>query len=237
MHACVRGAEVRGRPEPHSEAHSKLGAAQRRRYQHVRLRHRRQLGWQRRRSGDHTCCKLQCSRLLMPRHCCSRCGAGAVQKQVAAVLPQTPCTAACLATNPAHSCPISAFLPCPTPSAAPAHRPPPSAAATHRKVLWRHSALGQVDVALLLVHAQHHDRLLPPHLDQLLHRADAPPRQLRQQDHALYVAVLQQRHIGAHLSDGAHLQQRGFSVIGCRRRPFKVAGPAAAERRVPQARR
>ncbi len=54
----------------------------------------------------------------------------------------------------------------------------------------------------------------PAHLDQLLHGADAAARQLRQQDHALNVAVLEQRHVRAHLRNRPHLQAAGSSSSG-----------------------
>lgn len=68
-----------------------------------------------------------------------------------------------------------------------------------------------------------------PHLDQLCDRADAPPRQLRQQDHALDAVVLQQRHVGAHLSDGLDLRGPG------RRRTVGRQQRAAMQRQPPTA--
>lgn len=45
------------------------------------------------------------------------------------------------------------------------------------------------------------------HLDELCDGANASPRQLRKQDHALNTVVLQQRNIRAHLRDGLNLRQ------------------------------
>ena len=54
-----------------------------------------------------------------------------------------------------------------------------------RCILWIHSPLGQVHVALLLVNSEHHANLCPAHSQQLGDRADSPLRQLAQQHHAL----------------------------------------------------
>eukprot|EP00967_Tisochrysis_lutea_P022070 scaffold25142_cov26-Tisochrysis_lutea.AAC.1 len=43
------------------------------------------------------------------------------------------------------------------------------------------------------------------YLDELVDGTDAPPGQLRQQDHALNAIVLQQAHIGTHLRNLGHL--------------------------------
>ena len=54
-----------------------------------------------------------------------------------------------------------------------------------RHFLPADAALRQVDVALLVVHAERVDDLLPAHADELADGPNAPPGQLGQQDHAL----------------------------------------------------
>ena len=58
---------------------------------------------------------------------------------------------------------------------------------------------------LILVATQHDDDLVPADTDELVDRTNTTARELRQQDHALDVVVLEQRHIGAHLGDAAHV--------------------------------
>mmetsp|Transcript_15773 Transcript_15773/g.49582 ORF Transcript_15773/g.49582 Transcript_15773/m.49582 type:complete len:212 (-) Transcript_15773:116-751(-) len=72
-------------------------------------------------------------------------------------------------------------------------------------VLRGHAPLGKINVPLLLVHTEDHNRLLAPDLDELGDGADTPPRQLREQDHALDAVVLEQGHVSAHLRDALHL--------------------------------
>mmetsp|Transcript_26081 Transcript_26081/g.77375 ORF Transcript_26081/g.77375 Transcript_26081/m.77375 type:complete len:413 (-) Transcript_26081:35-1273(-) len=74
-----------------------------------------------------------------------------------------------------------------------------------RSVIGGHAPLRQIDVALLLIHAQDHDRLLPPHLNELGDRTDSPARELGQQDHSLNTVVLEQLHVCAHLRNRKHL--------------------------------
>jgi hypothetical protein len=56
-------------------------------------------------------------------------------------------------------------------------------------------------VTLLLVDAQHDDDLVAADADELLDAADAPPRQLGEEDHAVDVVVLEELDVGAHLGD------------------------------------
>mmetsp|Transcript_38779 Transcript_38779/g.92846 ORF Transcript_38779/g.92846 Transcript_38779/m.92846 type:complete len:238 (+) Transcript_38779:395-1108(+) len=81
-------------------------------------------------------------------------------------------------------------------------------------VLRRHASLRQVDVPLLLVDTQHHAHLLLPDPDQLVHRADAAARELREQDHALDVVILEQAHVRAHLRDRTHLHHHDVVDLG-----------------------
>ena len=60
------------------------------------------------------------------------------------------------------------------------------------QVFRRHAALGQVNVPLLLVNAQHHAHLLLPYPDELVDRADPAAAELGEQDHALDVIVLEE---------------------------------------------
>lgn len=54
-------------------------------------------------------------------------------------------------------------------------------------VLGRHTALGQIDVALVLVDTQHDDHLVTADTDELLDGADTSTRQLGEQDHTVDV--------------------------------------------------
>jgi len=72
-------------------------------------------------------------------------------------------------------------------------------------VLGADAALGEVDVALLLVDADDHDDLVLADADELVDAADAAAAQLAQQDQALDVVVLEQLHVGAHLRDVLHV--------------------------------
>jgi len=62
-----------------------------------------------------------------------------------------------------------------------------------RNVLVGDTALGQINVALVLVYSEDNDDLFTAHADELLDGADASSRQLAQQDHALLVVELEQR--------------------------------------------
>ena len=68
-------------------------------------------------------------------------------------------------------------------------------------ILGRDSALGQINVALLLVDSQDDDNLVPADADQLLDTSDASSRQLAEQDHAVDVVVLEQFDVCAHLGN------------------------------------
>lgn len=52
-------------------------------------------------------------------------------------------------------------------------------------VLGGHSALGEIDVALLLVDSEHDDDLVPSDTDELLDRSDTSSGQFGKQDHAI----------------------------------------------------
>ena len=59
-------------------------------------------------------------------------------------------------------------------------------------------------LTLILVDPHDDDGLCLADPDEFVDGADAPPRQLREQDHALDVVVLEQTHVGAHLGDLTH---------------------------------
>ena len=61
------------------------------------------------------------------------------------------------------------------------------------------------ELTLLFVHSDDHHTLVATYADELVDGADASTRQFTQEDHALNVVVLQKAYIGAHLSDGAHI--------------------------------
>ena len=65
-----------------------------------------------------------------------------------------------------------------------------------------------------LIHSDHHHALVSPYSDQLVNGADAPPGQFTKHYHPLYVVVLQQVHIRAHLSDGANVHHHYIFLLG-----------------------
>lgn len=83
-----------------------------------------------------------------------------------------------------------------------------------RRLFRRHPPLGQVDVTLVPVDAEHHDGFGAAHFDQFVDRPDAAPRQFGQQNHALRARVLEEGHVRAHLGDVVDL--RGGGGFGLR---------------------
>mmetsp|Transcript_52521 Transcript_52521/g.118270 ORF Transcript_52521/g.118270 Transcript_52521/m.118270 type:complete len:238 (-) Transcript_52521:59-772(-) len=81
------------------------------------------------------------------------------------------------------------------------------------------SALGQVNVSLVLVHSQHHDDLSAADAEKLRDRPDSALRQLTEQHHALLTVILQEADICSHVDDPLHLhhhdilQLRELSLI------------------------
>ena len=76
------------------------------------------------------------------------------------------------------------------------------------------ASLGQVDVALLLVHADDDDDLVAADADQLVDRADAATRELTQQHHALDLVVLEQADVRAHLGYLTHVHHHDLVALG-----------------------
>lgn len=72
-------------------------------------------------------------------------------------------------------------------------------------VLLGHPALAEVDVALLLVDAKHHDGLDAADLDEAADGADPAAGELGEEDHALDVVVLEEGDVGPHVGDVLHL--------------------------------
>lgn len=64
---------------------------------------------------------------------------------------------------------------------------------------------GSTQLTLLLVHSDDDHTLVTTDADELVDGADTSTRQLTQENHAFDVVVLQQADIGAHLSDGPHV--------------------------------
>lgn len=64
---------------------------------------------------------------------------------------------------------------------------------------------GSLQLTLLLVHSDDDHTLVTTDADELVDGADTSTRQLTQENHAFDVVVLQQADIGAHLSDGPHV--------------------------------
>lgn len=59
-------------------------------------------------------------------------------------------------------------------------------------ILGRDSALGQINVTLLLVDSQHNDDLVSSDTDEFLDGSDTSSGQFAEQDHAVDVVVLEQ---------------------------------------------
>lgn len=72
-------------------------------------------------------------------------------------------------------------------------------------ILWADSALGQINVALLLVHSQHDHDLVTPNTDELLDGSNTPSRQFREENHAVDVVIFQQFDVCAHFRDLLHV--------------------------------
>lgn len=63
---------------------------------------------------------------------------------------------------------------------------------------------------LLLVHTEDDDDLVAADANELLDTADAPPAQLRQQNHALGIVVLEELDVRAHFGNLPHLTHDNF---------------------------
>mmetsp|Transcript_58475 Transcript_58475/g.140985 ORF Transcript_58475/g.140985 Transcript_58475/m.140985 type:complete len:208 (+) Transcript_58475:628-1251(+) len=81
-------------------------------------------------------------------------------------------------------------------------------------ILRGHAALGEINVPLVLVHAEDQRHLLPPHIDELLDRTDAAPRKLREKDHTLCLVILQQGHIDTHDVNALHEDKHNVFHVG-----------------------
>lgn len=57
-------------------------------------------------------------------------------------------------------------------------------------ILGRHSALGKINVALLFVHSEHDDDLVPSDTDELLDTSNTSSGELRKQNHAVAGSML-----------------------------------------------
>ena len=68
-------------------------------------------------------------------------------------------------------------------------------------ILGRDSALGQIDVTLLLVDSQNNDNLISSDADQLLDTSDTSSGQFAEQDHAVDVVVFKQLDVCSHLGN------------------------------------
>lgn len=118
-------------------------------------------------------------------------------------------------------------------------RPRPASSFPHPVVLVlargrlfrRHPPLAQINVTLVPVDAEDHDGLGAADLDQFVHRADAPPRQLGQQDHPFRARVLEQGDVGPHLGNVVDLRARGVEcwvgVLGAATNNSCPASPLA----------
>lgn len=68
-------------------------------------------------------------------------------------------------------------------------------------ILGGDTALGQIDITLLLVDTENDDDLVATDTDQLLDGANTSSGKLREQDHAVDVVVLEKLDVGAHIGD------------------------------------
>jgi hypothetical protein len=68
-------------------------------------------------------------------------------------------------------------------------------------IFGRDTSLGQINVALLFVHAQNDNDFVATHADELLDRTNTSPGQLGKQDHAIDVVVFEELNVGAHFGD------------------------------------
>merc|ERR1719458_1706806 len=82
------------------------------------------------------------------------------------------------------------------------------------RILLGDSPLGQVDVTLVLVDPDDHHGLGPAHPDELVDAPDPPPGELGQQDHALYVIVLQEVDVCAHVGDTPNIHHHHIVHLG-----------------------
>ena len=70
------------------------------------------------------------------------------------------------------------------------------------------------DPTLVLVHPHDDHDLVSSYPNKLRHGSDTSPRQLRQQNHALDVVVLQQPDVGAHVGNGPHIDHDDLVNLG-----------------------
>lgn len=70
-------------------------------------------------------------------------------------------------------------------------------------------------LTLLFVHTEHHDNLIATNSDELLDTSDTSSRQLREQNHAVDVVILQELNIGTHLGDLESVRPRFPYRSGC----------------------
>lgn len=68
-------------------------------------------------------------------------------------------------------------------------------------ILGGDTALGQIDITLLLVDTENDDDLVATNTDQLLDGTNTSSGKLREQDHAVDVVVLEKLDVGAHIGD------------------------------------
>ena len=76
---------------------------------------------------------------------------------------------------------------------------------TGLNVLFGDPTLAEIDVTLFLVDTEDHDGLDAADLDEAADAANTTAGELREQDHALDVVVLQKRHVRPHVGDVLHL--------------------------------
>jgi hypothetical protein len=70
-------------------------------------------------------------------------------------------------------------------------------------------------LTLLFVHTEHHNNLVATNSDELLDTSDTSSRQLREQNHAVDVVILQELNIGTHLGDLRSVRERLPDKSGC----------------------
>lgn len=81
-------------------------------------------------------------------------------------------------------------------------------------ILLGDTALREIDVALLAINTENHDRLLAANLDETANAADTAAGELGEEDHALNVVVLEEGDVCAHVGDVLHLDHDGHVDLG-----------------------
>ena len=80
---------------------------------------------------------------------------------------------------------------------------------TLHDILGRHAPFREINIALFFVNAEDDDDFIAADTDEFLDGSDAPPGELREEDHAVDVVVFEEFDVGAHFGN-----LRGWVVSG-----------------------